>query len=453
MNYGEAIKYLYSLGHETLAMKLGLESVRALAQAFSHPQRRYPTVHIAGTNGKGSTAAMTAAIARAANLRTGLYTSPHLIEITERIRVDGQEIAPEEFARLATAVRAGSERLVVEGVLPAAPTFFEQMTMVAFLHFAERQVDLAVLEVGLGGRLDATSICEPLVTAITPVGLDHQQYLGDTLAAIAGEKAGIIKPATPVVVAPQEPEAMAVIRGRCLQVDAPLIAVEEQPRELELMSSKAEEPESEAQHSSILRAGLYRFCYRTARAEYDVQLSVRGRHQVINARTAIHIAEQLQLRGLDLPSQAIANGLSRAQWPGRLEVIATPPPLLLDGAHNPAGARSLRAFLDEHCRVPITLIFGVMADKDITEIAAILFPAARVVIATSIANTRAASAALIAARAPGVGYQLICAGSAAQALEEARLSTPPDGLICACGSLYLIGEIKRAISADANAHQ
>src|SRR5262245_32750214 len=206
MSFEEAIKYLYSLGNETLAMKLGLESVRALAHALNDPQRRFPAIHIAGTNGKGSTSAMTASILRAAGLRAGLYTSPHLVSIAERIRIGDDEIAPDAFARLAAVVRAAGERLVAENALPAAPTFFEQMTMIAYLYFAERKVDLAVLEVGLGGRLDATNICEPIVTAITPVGFDHQKYLGDTLASIAGEKAGIVKPSAPVVVAPQSSE-------------------------------------------------------------------------------------------------------------------------------------------------------------------------------------------------------------------------------------------------------
>src|SRR5262247_3839328 len=209
MNFEEATEYLYSLGNETLAMKLGLESVRALARALDDPQRKFPAIHIAGTNGKGSTAAMTASVLRAAGLRAGLYTSPHLVSITERIRIGDDEIAPDEFARLATDVRAAGERLVADSALPASPTFFEQVTMIAYLYFAEREVDLAVMEVGLGGRLDATNICEPVVTAITPIDFDHQNYLGDTLSSIAGEKAGIIKSGVPLVIAPQPGEAMS----------------------------------------------------------------------------------------------------------------------------------------------------------------------------------------------------------------------------------------------------
>src|SRR5262247_688932 len=223
MNFEEATEYLYSLGNETLAMKLGLESVRALARISNDPQKRFPAVHIAGTNGKGSTAAMTASVLRAAGLRVGLYTSPHLVSITERIRIGADEIAPGEFARLATDVRAAGERLVAENAAPAPPTFFEQVTMIAYLYFAERKVDLAVLEVGLGGRLDATNICEPVVTAITPVGFDHQKYLGDTLASIAGEKAGIVKPGVPVVIAPQSGEPMKTIAARCEELNAPMI--------------------------------------------------------------------------------------------------------------------------------------------------------------------------------------------------------------------------------------
>jgi dihydrofolate synthase/folylpolyglutamate synthase len=346
------------------------------------------------------------------------------------------------------------------------------VTVIAFLYFDEREVELAVLEVGLGGRLDATNICEPLVAAITLVGLDHQQYLGETLPEIAAEKAGIIKPGVPVVVAPQEPAAVAVIARRCAQADAPLIAVEEYapavvsncragkaagPVECDDLSSLSL-PFSEgtllganrsgdlSPHSTALvPAGRYRFRYRTATAAYDVQLSLRGRHQVTNAQTAIHIAAQLQRRGLDLPPASIAEGLGRVAWPGRLELVAGEPPLLLDGAHNPAGARSLRAFLDEHCPAPVTLIFGIMLDKAIAEIAAILFPAATTVIVTAVANERAAAPALIASLAPSLGYQLICADNVAQALSAARRLTPPGGLICACGSLYLIGEIKLAV--------
>ncbi|MGH9835323.1 MAG: bifunctional folylpolyglutamate synthase/dihydrofolate synthase [Blastocatellia bacterium] len=442
MNYQEAVKYLYSLGHETLAMKLGLNSVRNLSKAFDEPQKKYPAVHIAGTNGKGSTAAMVASIARAAGMRVGLYTSPHLVSVKERIRVGKDEIAPEDFARLATEVRAAGEKLVVEKALPAPPTFFEQMTMIAFLYFDERAVDLAVLEVGLGGRLDATNICEPVVTAITPVGFDHQQYLGDTLTSIAGEKAGIVKSGVPVMVAPQEDEAMKAIIARCEELNAPMIE-----------TSKPFEVEAADGAENI---GRYRFRYRTLHGEYDARLSLRGRHQITNALVAIHIAEQLRIAGFDIPPPAIVEGLSKAEWPGRLEIIrvsASQAPLLLDGAHNPAGARALRDFLDEHFpSVPITLIFGAMADKAIAEMAKILFPAARQIILTKIANVRAAEPATIAEEVAGLNQNTVCANSVAEALTEASRVTSPAGLIVACGSLFLAGEIKQCAGPQNASH-
>jgi dihydrofolate synthase / folylpolyglutamate synthase len=430
MSFEEAIKYLYSLGNETLAMKLGLESVRALAGALDDPQRKFPAVHIAGTNGKGSTSAMTASVLRAAGLRAGLYTSPHLVSITERIRIGGDEIAPDEFARLATIVRAAGERLVTENKLPAPPTFFEQITMIGYLYFAESKVDLAVLEVGLGGRLDATNICEPIVTAITRIGFDHQKYLGDTLASIAAEKAGIVKPGAAVIIAPQAEEAFNAIASRCEEMNAPMILTSE-PFDIEV-SSGAED------------IGRYSFRYRSSNDEYALRLGLRGRHQITNATVAIHIAEQLRVTGFDISHAAIVEGLDNAEWPGRLEMFRPPSSqahLLLDGAHNVDGARALREFLDEHFRSsPITIIFGAMADKAIGEMSDILFPAANQVIATHVANSRAAEPGAIAEASH---RDVIHVENPVEALDEALRVTPPDGLIVVCGSLFLVGEVRR----------
>src|SRR5262249_48469245 len=370
------------------------------------PQVKFPAVHIAGTNGKGSTAAMTARIVQAAGFRVGLYTSPHLVSITERIRINGVEIAPDDFARLATNVRAASERLVDEHILPAPPTFFEQVTMIGYLYFAERKLDLAVLEVGLGGRLDATNICEPVVTAITPVGFDHQKYLGDTLASIAGEEAGIVKPGAPVGVAPPSGEATDTSVSRGEEMNAPMIVTSD-PFDVEAASD-------------CENVGRYRFRYRATLDEYALRLGLRGRHQITNAVVAIHIAEQLRVAGFDIPQSAIVEGLNNAEWPGRLEMIRPSPsqaPLLLDGAHNAAGARALRDFLDEHFRsTPLTIIFGVMADKAIGEMGAVLFPAANQVIVTKIASPRAAEPSAIAEASH---RDVISIENAGEALDEA----------------------------------
>jgi len=317
--------------------------------------------------------------------------------------------------------------------LPAPPTFFEQVTMIAYLYFAERKVDLAVLEVGLGGRLDATNICEPVMTAITPVGFDHQKYLGDTLASIAGEKAGIVKPGAPVVIAPQSGEAMKVIAARCEEMNAPMIVTSD-PFDIEAASGAE-------------NIGRYRFRYRASLYEYALRLRLRGRHQITNAVVVIHIAEQLRIAGFDIPQPAIVEGLNNAEWPGRLEIIrpsSPQAPLLLDGAHNADGARALRDFLDEHFRsTPITIIFGVMADKAIGEMGDLLFPAVNQVIGARISSPRAAEPSAIAEASH---RDVIRIENAGEALDEALRITPPDGLIVVCGSLFLVGEITQALS-------
>ncbi|MEP7339795.1 MAG: cyanophycin synthetase, partial [Acidobacteriota bacterium] len=320
-------------------------------------------------------------------------------------------------------VRETGEQLVTDGLLAAPPTFFEQVTMIGYLHFAECKVDLAVLEVGMGGRLDATNICQPVVTAITPIGFDHQQYLGNTLAEIATEKAGIIKPNIPVVVAPQEEIASQAIVKRAAALNAPLISV---PDEF------VAEPDVEF--------GRYRLRF----GQYDALLALRGRHQATNAMTAIHIAEQLNKAGWKIERAAIETGLSNTIWPGRLQLIEAPDfptSLLLDGAHNADGARMLCEFLDEHCRnVPITIIFGVMQDKAPREMARILFPAARKVILTKANSPRAADPQALAHELATLHNSLICAASLPEAMAEASRDAMPNELVVVCGSLYLVGE-------------
>jgi dihydrofolate synthase / folylpolyglutamate synthase len=428
MSFEEAVDYLYRLGHETLAMKLGLDTIRVLAAACDDPQRKFPAIHIAGTNGKGSTAAMTDAILRSAGYRAGLYTSPHLVSITERIRVNGEEIAQEDFARLGTAVRATCERLVAEGTLEAPATFFEQVTLIAFLYLAERGVDVAVLEVGMGGRFDATNICRPIVTAITAISYDHQKYLGETLAEIAGEKAGIIKAGVPVIVAPQEEEARRIIAARAAESGAQLVPVE-----------------TMATAYPIGDEGRYAIRF----AEYEARLSLRGRHQVNNAMTAIQIAEQLTKNGWKISTAAIVEGLSDTRWPGRLELLqVSGVPIFLDGAHNAGGAGVLRDFLNEHFSSrPITLIFGAMADKAIGEMTELLFPVAQKIIVTKVQNPRAAGTKELREIAAKWRENVISAEDTDQALALALKVTPTDGLICACGSLFLIGEILNAVVA------
>ncbi|HEX8138907.1 MAG TPA: Mur ligase family protein [Pyrinomonadaceae bacterium] len=427
MDFDEALRYLLSLGHETVAIKLGLRNTLRLLEAVGRPQSAFPSVQIAGTNGKGSTAVVLDSICRAAGLNTGLYTSPHLVSITERIRIHGREIGREEFARLIERVRRCAERLMFQGEIEALPTFFEHLTVAALLAFGERHVRLGILETGLGGRLDATTAARAETVAITPIALDHQEYLGQTLAEIAAEKAAIIRTGVRAIIAPQPPEALAVILRRC----------EEQRVEPRLVK------EDEASVLGVDDGGRLRARFRTEQDCYDdVHVGLRGRHQLTNVAVAIHLAEALRESGFRIARDAIIRGINGAEHKGRLEFLEGSPPLLFDGAHNAAGARALRAFLDEFMSGPISVVFGAMRDKDLTEIAALLFPVASRLILTRPHSPRAAAPEEIKAYVPR-GFdssRITLAPRVGEALRLARAETPPGGLVLITGSLYLVGE-------------
>jgi dihydrofolate synthase/folylpolyglutamate synthase len=407
MNFEAAVAYLLSLGHEILTMKLGLRNTELLLNALDNPERAFPSVQIAGTNGKGSTAAMLDSICRAARVKTGLYTSPHLVSITERIKISGANITPEDFAACATIVREASEQLEV------LPTFFEQVTAIALVAFRNAGVDLAILETGLGGRLDATTAANAHIVAITQIALDHQEYLGNTIASIAAEKAAIIRPGVRAVIGRQlYTEALEVLLQRCKENGVTPILVND---EFHLIAEQ-------------------------------VNLALRGRYQLENAAVAIHLAELLRETGFEIPHAAIVGGLETAQHPGRLELIPQQPAFLIDGAHNPAGAESLRAYLDEFASRPLTLVFGAMRDKQLEQIGAILFPVADLLVLTRVRNPRSATLEMlepIAARyARG---KVLESDTGEAALELALANTSSDGMICVAGSLYLVGEIRPLI--------
>ena len=434
MNFDESVSYLFSLGHETTAIKLGLENVTRLLERLRRPQASFPSVQIAGTNGKGSTAAMLESICRAASLRVGLYTSPHLVSVTERVRIGGHDITREAFARHATRVRDAAEE--VERESGALATFFEQVTAIALCAFAEARVDVAILETGLGGRLDATTAVGARWVAVTPIALDHQEYLGSTLAAIAAEKAAIIRRGVrAAVVAPQEPEALEVILRRARECGV-------EPR----MATERVEVE-EACADGRLRVSL-----RTARGVYaGVRLALRGRHQLVNAAVAVALAESLAADGFHVTHGHVVEGLETAEHAGRLELDARrEPALLYDGAHNPAGARALRAYLEEFARAPVTLVFGAMRDKELGEMGRVLFPAAAHLVLTRPDNPRAAPVEelLRAVPVPPSSSTIALAPSSRDALAVARTHTQAGGLVCITGSLYLVGEIKSIIQAE-----
>jgi len=432
MDYAQSISYLYSLGHEVLAAKYRLESIRLLLASLGDPDRSFKSIVVAGTNGKGSVAAMIESVAREAGHRTGLYISPHLVRIQERIRVAGLEVSEAEFAQLATDVREAGEALVRDGELETVPTFFEQVTAAALLHFHRSKAELVVLEVGLGGRLDATNAVQRVLSIVTSIDFDHQEVLGATIAEIAGEKATIIVPGARAVIGRQLHQAASdVLMRRCLEVN--------------VLPVFANEPAA----PSASDYGRLTFDYESTHSSYSrIMLGLRGRHQADNAAAAIEACEALDELGFKIPREAVVLGLREVNWSGRLEWIDSVPPLLLDGAHNPSGARALRAYLTEFWEGPLTLVFGAMADKDIDGMAAALFDLATTVVLTRVRDSRAAVGARLGKPALARQGNVIFTETVRQALSWARSVTPREGLIVVAGSLHLVGEVKRLIDEE-----
>jgi dihydrofolate synthase/folylpolyglutamate synthase len=446
MTFTEAVSYLLSLGHETLTIKLGLENTETLLHALGNPEKTFPAIQIAGTNGKGSTAAFLDSICRAAGVRTGLFTSPHLISITERITVDGEPIAENEFARLTAEVKSAADKLVASGQLQTLPTFFEHITAIALVALREAKVELAILETGLGGRLDSTTAAGADLVAITPIAMDHEEYLGHSLAEIATEKAAIIRPGVTAVIAPQDEGALEVILRQCKASEVDPILIQS-----EASTSLALPARYRGRFCNATRDGRCIVTFETDQDVYEnITPGLRGRHQIANALTAIALAETLRERGFTIPRVAIIRGMETATHPGRLELWDGPPRTLFDGAHNPAAAQALREYLDEFVKDPIVMIFGAMRDKALDEMAATLFPKADAVILTELDNPRAASIdALIAALPDNFDQaRTLQAANLDDALRLAERITPANGLVCVTGSLYLVGAIQEALRRE-----
>jgi dihydrofolate synthase/folylpolyglutamate synthase len=458
MSYVAALDHLNGLGLELASAtrrKFDLEHMRVLAAALGDPQRQFRSVLIAGTNGKGSTAATLASILASAGVRTGLYTSPHLSRVTERIRVSGTngdaaagagssalgEIEEETFARLYFRVDDAARELVSAGRLPHAPSFFESLTALAFLYFAELGVEIAVLEVGLGGRLDATNIVEPLLSVITDIALDHQDYLGDTIAEIAWEKAGILRAGGTLVTLPQHPEANQAIGEAAEALGVRGVSAAEFVPGREFVRSRPDE-------GGPLRGNAYEALVGGERLR--VRSPLAGEHQQRNIALAIAAAADLRnTHGYKIANNAIEAGIAGTVWPGRLEFLA--PDLLLDVAHNPAGAWALRAAIarlpEEQ---PRTLLFSCLRDKDLTEMARILFPlfdatggrAGDHIVFAPVESARAASVEEMLGAARAMEIPAEAAGDVAEALALARRVTPAGGLIVATGSVFLVGAVR-----------
>jgi dihydrofolate synthase / folylpolyglutamate synthase len=452
MSYETAVASIYALGHElanTPSQKFDLAHMRVLLAELDHPERRFPGVLIAGTNGKGSTAATLASILQASGLQTGLYTSPHLVRINERIRINSAAISNEDFAELHEKVDRISERLVRRGDLPWHPSFFEMLTAIAFENFAREKVDIAVLEVGMGGRLDATNVIEPRLSVITDIALDHQKFLGNTVTEIAREKAAIIRPGVAVVTLPQQPAANDVIGNRILEVGARAINAVPFVPPISPAAANLQHriPAPQRSDGDTAAPCVARYPLQVMGKEVLVETPLVGRHQLRNVALAIAAAEELRNQGFPLTPESVEQGIRQTHWPGRFQVIpAKPdsPEIVFDVAHNPAGAWALRSTLSTcYEDWPITFVFGAMRDKAIGEMAEILFPLAARVIATRADNPRSATAQEVRAAAARTSAEILEAPDVASALAQAQRLAGPKGLVVVTGSIYIVGEAMR----------
>ena len=435
MNHRETLEYLNQKGNEVQMMHLGLHRTASMMEALGNPHMKYPSVHIAGTNGKGSVAAMTESILRDAGLVTGMYTSPHLVRVEERIRVSGVQAPLSTFASLSSEIRATEETLLAKGILDRALTTYEFLTCCAFLRFARQKVDIAVMEVGLGGKLDATNVIKPLCSVITSISLDHQQYLGNTIRKISAEKAGIIKKGVPAISGCGDTAAEEVMRRRAKTVGTSL---------LELGGDMVIQ-------NVMMRGGRATMDLQTPARRYaNLKLSLAGEFQTRNAALAVAAVETLE-PFFHIEAANIRRGLSNTRWEGRLDEYRATRRTLLDGAHNPAAAEILRDYLKQRKESEIHMVFGAMRDKNIRDVAAVLFPLAKHVYLTPLSNTRAARPEDIVDMFPGCSGRVTICRDIKSALRTAWSVCPPSGLTLITGSLYLVGDllpfVQRAVGA------
>jgi len=460
LTYEEALNFIHDLNR--FGTKLGLQNITNLLDILGNPHHGLKIIHVAGTNGKGSTSAMIDSILRAAGYKVGLYTSPYLEVFNERIRVNGENIPDEDIARLTQKVQNAMDMMKEKGL--GSPTEFEVVTALGLLYFKEQAVDFLVFEVGLGGRLDATNVVTPLVSVITPISFDHQQYLGNTLTDIAREKCGIIKPGIPVISGPQEDEAMRVIEETCKRLNCPLIKVvdiKEFNAEEDLLSHRLIESSIEGQRFDIMtKNNIYQ----------GLSISLLGYHQLDNATTAVGAIEALNFSGIHIDSEAIYLGLKQAKWPGRLEILGRRPLVLIDGAHNIAGINSLKQTLIHHFKnQKKIMVLGILKDKDAREMLKDITSLADIIVTTAPDNPRALTAKELAQIISRVYDQpndsdenvksikiddkqvpIYTKEKIIEAVELALQLASPEDMVIFAGSLYMIGEARTILRQKLN---
>ena len=426
MTYEQALAYFESLGK--FGIQLGLVRIEALLERLGHPERRFRSVHVTGTNGKGSTTAMIAAILNEAGIRTGMYTSPHLIDYPERLQLCGSDISRQAFADVIDRTKAAADAMIADGL--ESPTEFEVLTAAAFFWFAREQAELVVVEVGLGGLLDSTNVILPDLAVITNVTLEHTDRCGDTVEEIALHKAGIIKPGVSVVTGAAG-VALTVIEAAAKRNGS---ACELLGRDFAVTGSRVDR----VRQIFELRVG------QTPPESYSIRLL--GNHQTENAALAVRVCQLLAQRDERLTPAVIRDGLAKAVWPGRFEIFAGAPLLILDGAHNPDGIRTLRQTLDEvFPDRAIVFLFGVLADKNHAEMAQTLFRRCDRAVVVRPHSDRAAAAEDIAREIIEYVAAVKTGGTIGEGLELAKEWAGPDGIVCAAGSLYMIGEVRRIV--------
>jgi dihydrofolate synthase / folylpolyglutamate synthase len=457
MDYDEALRYIYSFtdyekqtGYSYSEAVFDLRRPRALLALMGDPQLRFPALLVAGTKGKGSTSAMIASILRASGRRVGLYSQPHLHTFRERISIDGTLISPSQLAEAVASAAPAVEELRRSRPELGVPTSYEVATAAAMRFFAGQAPDLVVLEVGLGGRLDATNVVDPLVSVITAISLDHVQILGNTLAEIATEKAGIIKESGVVVTAPQDEEAMAVIERTALERGARLVVAQRGVH----ASEDGERPtgdEPRVQHARPLRERSDSTLLGPSGTRYRVRLPLLGAHQLSNAATAIAAVEMIAERGFPVTPEAMEEGLSQVRWPGRLEIVSRKPLVVVDGAHNGDSARKLAAALRENFAYHrLVLVLATSADKDVGAIVGGLAGEKPAVIATRSRHPRAADADAVASEARRHGLEVQTAADIHSAMELAVALAEPSDLICVTGSLFIVADAREYYGLNTN---
>lgn len=426
MNFQEAVNYLTGLAK--FGINLGLSRMEYLLEQFNHPEKKLKVIHVAGTNGKGSTVTMTANILKEAGFRVGVYISPHLYCFTERMTINGEPIPQEKLAELTSRVKPILEKMPLETDLGEG-TEFEVTTLLALIYFVEAKVDYAILEVGLGGKLDATNVVNPLVSVITNVDLDHMDQLGNTLREIAGEKAGIIKENGLVVTGSQEKEVLNVIKEVCVQKKARLWQVGK-----DILWEKG--PCNILRQSFSLKVGDKRY--------EKMETGLLGEHQILNAATAFGVIEALKEREISVDERAIRQGLAKSKWPGRLEIMQENPLVIVDGAHNEAGAKTLKKALEEVFEYEnLVLLLGIFADKAIGDVVRELVPLAKTVIVAKSHNPRALAPEELAKEVSKYTEQVIVKDEILDGVREALALAGSKDLVCIAGSLSTMSEARK----------